>query len=294
MAENKSNGKNKAPIPRGKLIAIGGKENKGEQPERGSAQEDNKNFLEYAILERFVKELKGQNPRIAIIPTASTVPEEISKDYIEVFQSLGVNNLEVVDIRNREDAMKKEYLDIISEVDGVMFTGGDQLRLTSIYGGTAILDKLKERYIYEDFVIAGTSAGAAALSTPMIYEGQSGGAYLKGDVRVTLGLEFIKDVAIDTHFIARGRIVRMTQCLAGNPSCIGMGLEEDTAMLITDGRHGEVLGSGLVTIVDPRGATETNLYTAVTGEPVTIRNLTVHLLGKGDTYTFHKTENVAR
>lgn len=294
MAETKTNGKNRAPIPKGKLIAIGGKENKGQEPAEGSAQEDNENFSEFAILERFVKELKGKDPRIAIIPTASTVPEEISKDYITVFKKLGINNLDVVDIRSREDVFKKEYLDIISEVDGVMFTGGDQLRLTSIYGGTPILDKLKERYIYEDFVIAGTSAGAAALSTPMIYEGQSGGGFLKGDVRITIGLEFMKDVAIDTHFIARGRIVRMTQCLAANPGCIGMGLEEDTAILITEGRYGEVLGSGLVTIVDPRGVTETNLYKAVTGEPVTIKNLTVHLLGKGDTYTFPKTEQVSR
>jgi cyanophycinase len=118
----------------------------------------------------------------------------------------------------------------------------------------------------------------------MIYEGASQGGIIKGDVRVTTGLEFLKDVAIDTHFIARGRIIRMSQAIATNPGCIGIGLEEDTAILVTEGRLIEVLGSGLVTITDGMDSTDTNIYDIGNGEPFTIRDLKVHLLGKGEQY----------
>ncbi|MBA9075392.1 MULTISPECIES: cyanophycinase [Rufibacter] len=269
-------------IPKGKLLAIGGKEDKGQ----GQAQDkdQNINFVDEQILKRFVTELKGDNPLVVVIPTASQEPVQSGQDYVQVFQQLGVANVQVMDIRTRRDALQPEHVETVNQAAGIMFTGGDQLRLTSIFGGTDLLEAMKERYAFTNIIIAGTSAGAAAMSTPMIYEGESDGGYIKGDVRLTTGLEFLKDVAIDTHFLARGRIVRMTQAIATNPECIGIGLEEDTAILVTEGGKVEVIGSGLITVVDGMGITETNIFDIQNGEPFTAKGLKVHLLGDKDEY----------
>ncbi len=272
------------PIPKGKLLAIGGSENKGKQPEQGSNQENNGNFEQMEILKRFRQELRAENPRIAILPVASNEPEYAAKSYLEAFDKIGLKHLEVVDIRLRSDANQPEFRKIIEQADGIVFTGGDQLRLTSLLGGTSLMATLKERYTYDTILIAGTSAGAAALSTPMIYSGQSEGGYKKGDVYITTGLEFMRDVAIDTHFIARGRLYRMAQAIATNPQCIGIGLEEDTAILFSEGKNLEVVGSGLITIVDGRHMSHTNIAAVETGVPITMRDLHIHLLGKGDQY----------
>ncbi|GEO06885.1 cyanophycinase [Adhaeribacter aerolatus] len=269
--------------PKGILIAIGGKEDKGDK--NNPIHERNEQFIKLEILERFTVELKGNNPLIVVIPTASTVPEEVAKDYITVFGKLNCKNVKVADIRSREDAVKQEYIQLIKEADGVMFTGGDQLRLTSILGGTEFLSFLKHRYLKEPIVIAGTSAGAAAMSSGMIYEGQKDNGMFKGDVRSTSGLEFMKNAAIDTHFIARGRMIRMAHRLASNPGCIGIGLEEDTGIVVKEGQEAEVIGSGLIVLMDARGCTASNIYDIENGEPVTLKNLKIDLLGKGDTFT---------
>ncbi len=280
------------PLPKGVLIAIGGKENKGQAPDQNSSQLNNENFIPLGILDCFKAELKKENPLIVIIPTASTVPEESAQDYLQAFKKLGLTNAQVVDIRCREDAGKEEYIKLAEQADGIMFTGGDQLRLTAIFGGTEFLNILKYRYTYDTITIAGTSAGAMAMSTPMIYEGPTdGGGFLKGEVRITTGLEFLKDVAIDTHFIARGRMVRITQAIATNPGCIGIGLEEDTGIIVRDGRNLEVIGSGLIVIVDGHLSTETNVHLVNTGAPVSMRNLIVHMLGAGDRYELNIADN---
>jgi cyanophycinase len=288
MAKKKVSDRHKhhkeAPVPKGCLLAIGGREDKGNK-ELSEEQSKNTDFESEEILKYFVSTLKGKEPMIAVVPTASTEPEKLAQDYVKEFHKLGVKNVEVIDVRSREDAKKPEFLDIVERAAGIMFTGGDQLRLTSILGGTPVLQLMKERYTYDDgFIIAGTSAGATAMSTPMIFEGETQGGYIKGDVRITTGLEFLKNVAIDTHFIQRGRIVRVSQCIVTNPGCIGIGLEEDTAICVTKGGQIKVLGSGLVTIVDGLDITETNIYEIGTGEPFSVRNMRVHLLAEGDTY----------
>ncbi|WP_207430374.1 cyanophycinase [Sabulibacter ruber] len=269
-------------IPRGKLLIIGGKEDKGAKASEGTIH--NINFVDEQIMKRFVQELKGENPLIVIIPTASQIPEESAGDYVEVFRGLGITNIEVADVRTRQEANKPEYIELINKADGIMFTGGDQLRLTAIFGGTQMLMAMKEAYAFRDILIAGTSAGATAMSTPMIYEGESQGGYIKGDVRMTTGLEFLKNVGIDTHFLKRGRIVRLTQAICTNPECIGIGLEEDTAILVTNGGNVEVVGNGLVTIVDGMEMTETNIYNIGNGEPFTAKGLKVHMLGDKEEY----------
>jgi cyanophycinase len=276
--------KSECPVPRGKLLLIGGKEDKGDDKEQGSAPDRNIDFIHFEILQRFVDELSGDKPMIVVIPTASEEPEEIIKDYRKAFKKLDFENLEFTDIRSREDASRPEFKDMIRRAAGIIFSGGDQLRLTAIFGGTEFLTILKERFTYDDVIIAGTSAGAMAMSTPMIYEGQSEGAYIKGDVRVATGMEFLKDVAIDTHFIKRGRIIRMTQALTTNPTCIGIGLEEDTAILVKNGRDCEVVGNGLITVVNPNFITDTNIHRVQEGQPVTVCGLRVDMLGDKDIF----------
>jgi len=285
QTHSKTHPRRECPTPRGKLLAIGGSESKDDAPKPESNQENNGNFEAYQVLQRFCQELRGDNPLVAVFPTASSIPEEMGQIYREVFGKLGVKRVEILDIRSRQDASDPRYLEIIESAAGFMFTGGDQLRPTSILGGTRLMERLKERYTDDEIIIAGTSAGAAALSTPMIYTGQSDGGFKKGDVYITTGLEFMRDVAIDTHFIARGRIWRMAQAIATNPQCIGIGLEEDTAILFSEGNSLEVIGSGLIVVVDGKGMTHTNVTDVDPGVPVTIRDLKVHMLGKGDRYT---------
>lgn len=272
------------PIPKGILLAIGGKESKSEE-KRPESQEENTSFISEQILKRFVKELKGSNPLVLVIPAASSDPEPVAQEYVKLFRSLGVDNVCVVDIRTRDDAKDPEKLKMVDKAAGIMLTGGDQLRLTSILGGSPFLERIKERYTQEKLVVAGTSAGASAMSTNMIYKGEAQGGMLKDEMSSTAGLDLLKNVAIDTHFIDRGRIVRMAQAVAQNPGCIGIGLEEDTAILVKNGVEVEVVGSGLVTILDGMDISSTDIYEIASGDPFTIYDLKMHLLGNGKTYT---------
>ncbi len=165
-----------------------------------------------------------------------------------------------------------------------MFTGGDQLRLTSILGGTPFDTILLDKYKNTDFMYAGTSAGAAAASTNMIYQGSSSEALLKGEVKITSGLGLIDGVIIDTHFVKRGRIGRLFQAVVGNPKVLGIGLGEDTGLLITNGLQMEAIGSGLVIVVDGREIKDTNLTQIAIGKPISINHLITHVMSKYDKF----------
>lgn len=289
MPTRKKNPSNACPPPRGILISIGGHEDK--TPSKN--QDPDLEYAPNAILKRFVQELRGKGP-VIVVPIASEVPEEAAQDYIDVFKELGVKQVEVFDLRERAHAEDAAALALLDKASGIMFTGGDQLRLTALLGGTPWLRRLQERYTNEEIVIAGTSAGAAAMSTPMIYQGRDNQGMLKDEIHVTTGLQLMHDVAIDTHFVARGRIIRMAQIIATNPGCIGLGLEEDTGVVVTQGRELEVIGSGVVTVVDGHGCTSTNIHLIKPGEPITIRNLRVHILSCGERYTLPVQEDLHR
>ena len=272
-------------IPKGRLIAIGGNEDKGTEPEPNYIQKNNLNFFGLQILSRIVHEAGGHDAYIEVITSASSIPEEIGINYLDAFKKLGCNNVRVMDIRKREDVLKPEMLERIRKCQGVMISGGNQLRLSSIFGGTEFLEILTHRYFNEEsFLIAGTSAGAMAMSNTMIYHGSSSEALLKGEVKITTGLAFIKDVIIDSHFVTRGRFGRLTQAVAANPSCIGIGLGEDAGVLITEGRNMEALGSGLVIIIDGHSIRHSNIADLKEGSPLSIENLIVHVMAKGNHY----------
>jgi cyanophycinase len=274
--------------PKGKLIAIGGAEHKGTDPEKGEIQHINLNFVELGILRRVVEEAGGILSRIEVITTASTIPYEVGENYLNAFGKMGCTNVGVMHIRTRQDAMNEEYIERIRVCNAVMFTGGNQLKLSVTDGGTQFLSILKKRYHEENFLIAGTSAGAMAMGSTMIYEGNATRAHLKGEVKMTTGLGFISTIIIDSHFEKRGRFGRLVQSVATNPSSIGIGLGEDTGMLITEGNKMEAIGSGLVVIIDGHDILHSNIADIPDGNPVSIENLKVHFCEKGNGYLINE------
>jgi cyanophycinase len=270
--------------PVGKLIAIGGAEDKGTDLEKGEVHRNNLNFFELGILRRIVEEAGGSGARIEVVTTASTIPHEVGDNYLNAFGKIGCTNVGIMHIRRREDALVKDYLERLRTCDAVMFSGGNQMRLSAIFGGTNFLEILHDRYQHEEFVISGTSAGAMAMSNNMIYEGNASRAHLKGEVKIAKGLGFLDNVIIDSHFEKRGRFVRLAQAVAGNPSSLGIGLGEDTGMLITEGNRMEAIGSGLVIIIDGHDIRHSNIADIPEGNPVSIENLKVHFCEKGNGY----------
>jgi cyanophycinase len=272
---------------KGKLIIIGGAVDKGSFTETNLDKNaaKNLNFFEEGILKRILNESKHkEQSRIEVITTASRIPKEIGHEYVKALSYLGANNADVLNIERREQASEPEILARLKAADVVMFTGGDQLRLTSILGGTPFHDILLDKYMNEDFIYAGTSAGAAAASNTMIYQGSSSEALLKGEVKITSGLGLIDNVIIDTHFVQRGRIGRLFQAVVGNPKVLGVGLGEDTGLLIKNGTKMEAIGSGLVILVDGREVKDTNLTQVELGQPISISHLVTHVMSKYDTF----------
>lgn len=270
--------------PKGKIIAVGGAEDKGTDLETGEFHRNNHNFFELGILRRVVEEAGGTSARIEVITTASTIPFEVGDNYLNAFGKIGCTNVDVMHIRNRQDAMDRQYIDRLLQADAVMFSGGNQMRLSVTDGGTEFLAIMKKRYQEENFLIAGTSAGAMAMSATMIYEGNATRAHLKGEVKMTSGLGFISNVIIDSHFEKRGRFGRLVQAVATNPSCIGIGLGEDTGMLLTEGNKLEAIGSGLVVIMDGHDIIHNNIADIPDGNPISLENLKVHFCEKGNGY----------
>ena len=270
---------------KGKLIAIGGAEDKGTDLEKGEIHRNNLNFFELGILRRIVEESKsGPLSRIEVVTTASMIPHEVGDNYLNAFGKIGCTNIGVMHIRTRADTLNKEYLGRMRDCDVAMFTGGNQLRLTSTLGGTQLLKIVMDRFKEEEsFVVAGTSAGAMAMSNTMIYEGNATKAHLKGEVKITTGLGFMNDVIFDSHFEKRGRFGRLAQAVATNPACIGIGLGEDTGMLITGDRM-EAIGSGCVIIIDGHDIRHNNIADIPEGNPFSIENLKVHFCEKGNGY----------
>jgi cyanophycinase len=271
-------------MTRGYLVSVGGAEDKGTDIEEGFVPKEHLTFFEIGILKTITDLLHGKESRIEVITTASSIPQEVGDNYLKAFAKLHFNNVGILGIRNREDAQLPENIQRIKACDCVMFTGGNQLRLTSIFGGTEILDILKDRLETETFVISGTSAGAMAMSNTMIYEGNAALAHLKGEVKITTGLGFVQNVIIDSHFDKRGRFMRLAQAVAANPGAIGIGLGEDTGVIVREGHLLEGIGSGGVVIIDGRSVGHNNIADAEFNHPISVENLKVHIMEKGNAY----------
>lgn len=251
----------------GILIPIGGGEDKKDKKE---------------ILDRFVRETDSRDPIIEVITTATNMPDEVGRDYTRAFEDLSVRRVNIMHIEEREEANSEDIIDRIKNAHGVIFTGGDQLKLSSILGGTEMHKALKDRFENDThFVIAGTSAGAAAMSNTMIVSGASTDALIKGQLQLTNGLDFINSVFIDTHFTQRGRFGRVIQTVAANPAVLGLGLGEDTGAVIFDNDDLEIIGSGLAVVVDGSEIKYSNLADVAEGEPITVEGVKIHILSAG-------------
>jgi cyanophycinase len=267
---------------KGTLIPIGGNEDKGiEENEQYTLE-----FIDDGILFHVVKEAGGINANIVVIPTASSIPVEVGENYMEAFTTLGCKNVTVLDIRSKEDSEKENAIKLIKEANCVMFSGGDQSKITNKIGGTKIHEILVARYKNEaGFVIAGTSAGAMAMATEMIAGGSASEAFIKGAVSMYKGLNLIPELIIDTHFIKRGRFGRQSEAVAKHPNLIGFGLAEDTGMIIKNGNDCTVIGSGMVIVFDGSKLTHNNEKILDEGTPMTMANLTIHVLSNSDMYS---------
>ncbi|MGJ8562584.1 MAG: cyanophycinase [Alphaproteobacteria bacterium] len=252
---------------RGYIIPIGGGEKKVKSSE---------------ILMRFIELSGGKDGHIAIIPTASRL-DDTGDRYKEVFENIGVKSAVIVKLDTREDCEDAKFLDVLEKATGIFMTGGDQLRLATIIGGTSVA-KLMRRANAAGVHIAGTSAGAAFIGEHMIAFGRSGSTPKLGMANLAPGLGLTNRVVIDQHFRERGRLGRLLTALAYNPFATGIGVDEDTAAFIGPDDHIDVIGSGGLTVIDPSDLEHSSMADVRQGEPVCLIGVKLHILQHGSRY----------
>ncbi len=237
------------------------------------------------ILQHFVALCGGRRARIAILPTASSDPDT-GRDYERLFRSLGAQEAKAVSIERRSDADDEDYLAVLERADGVFLTGGNQLKLSTILGGTPVAKLLRRRNAAGQHV-AGTSAGAAFLSEHMIAFGEEGPTPRVGMMTLAPGLGLTNRVVIDQHFRQRDRLGRLLMALALNPFAVGLGLDEDTAAFIGPDDVIEIRGSGAITCIDPSKVEYSSADHTDRGQPVSLVGVQLHILTHGASYNLH-------
>lgn len=249
----------------GNLLIIGGNEDKDE---------------ECVILRKFIAMAGGREARIAVVTTATESPHEVGDQYRTLFAEFGAEATNILYISNRESANDRYQITEIENCSGIFFTGGDQLRLTSILGGSGV-DAAIRRAFRCGTVIAGTSAGASVMSDTMIVEGPSSDTPKKSMLSMAHGMGLLQEVVIDQHFAQRGRINRLLAAVAQNPHVLGVGIDEDTALVVTPERVFEVIGSQTVTIIDGKNIVHSNISESQHADPLALTNVKVHILPSG-------------
>jgi len=265
---------------KGTLIPIGGNEDKGYHREDRFRLD----YISEGILSRVVAESGGSDSKILVVTTASGVPDEVAQNYIEAFEKLGCRNVKTLYIDSEEMANSPEILGLLKECNCLMLSGGNQTKITRVIRKTAFHRMMLDRYINEDFVIAGTSAGAMCMAKEMIAGGSSMQSFIKGSVKMRRGMKLIPQLIIDTHFIQRGRFGRIAEAVARFPDRIGIGIAEDTGLIIKNGNSCDVIGSGMVILFDPGSLTHNKFALLKEGTPLTMTNLITHVLSAGDSY----------
>ena len=250
------------------LVIIGGAEDK---------------TTDKVILSNLVKLTQKKEPRFVVVTTATEKPQEAGEQYIKVFHSLGVENVSVLKIEGRDDAWRDEPAKEIEKADCIFFTGGDQLRITSILGGTPIYENL-HKSLGKGKIIAGTSAGASMMSEIMVVEGEDKEAPSRCTIKMAPGMGLLQGAIIDQHFNQRGRIGRLLSAIAQNPQCLGIGIDENTAIIVNHKNEFVVLGDGVATIIDGRHIDFCNTSEQYPNEPLAITNVRIHVLPAGYGY----------
>lgn len=280
-------------LPKGIIVAVGGAEDKGPVEEKEKLHRID--FFKEGILNKIV-ELAGKKsaPKIEVVTTASSIPDEVGASYKKAFKKLGCNDVGHLKITTREEAESEKVLARLAASNCIFFSGGDQAKLCSILGGTTFIIRLMQRYRNEYFVIAGTSAGAASMSQTMICGGPEEKAYLKGEVNLSIGFGFLQGVIIDTHFDTRGRFGRLAQAITTQPGELGIGLDEDTGIIVEKGFRMKTIGSSSVVLIDGRQIVQTNIADIKQGMPISVSNLRVHIMTHSDIYDLEQHEFIGK
>ncbi|MGA7936185.1 MAG: cyanophycinase [Kovacikia sp.] len=239
-----------------------------------------------SILSAFFESAGGKLATIGIISCASQEPMVLGARYYQIFQGMGAQQVQVLDIPYPKGCDEERSLDILSNCTGVFVTGGDQLRLCNLIGGSKFIELIKERVQLGKLVLAGTSAGAAMMGEKMIAGGSSGESPNRSLVDLAEGLGFIPELLVDQHFHNRNRMARLISAVAAHPDKLGVGIDEDTCAAFEDNRTFEVLGKGTITVIDPGELTHTNYLEADETSPLRLHKLTVHVLSQGDRYDY--------
>ncbi|MCA9680672.1 MAG: cyanophycinase [Myxococcales bacterium] len=252
------------------MVPVGGAEDKDGNP---------------VILRRFVEVSGEADARIAIIPTASRLDDTGSR-YERIFRELGAGDARSLDYKRREDARNPQWLAYLRECTGIFLTGGNQLRISTILGGTDVARTIRTANA-GGVPVGGTSAGAAILSEHMIAFGKSGASPRAGMVSLAPGFGLTNRVVIDQHFRQRDRIGRLLAALAYNPFAVGIGLDEDTAAFISGQDCIEVIGSGAITIIDASQLEHSSMGSAQDGDAICMTGIRLHILSHGGRYDLH-------
>lgn len=255
-------------MTQGTIVAIGGAEDKSQKS---------------VILGRVMALAPEGRDEVAVITTASGIPQEVFPSYREVFHDLGASAVHHLDVRNRADARKADYVALVERAGVVFMSGGDQLRLTNVLGASPLLAAIRAAN-EAGAVVAGTSAGAAAMSATMIYNGHAADALRKGAVKMAAGLGFVEGVVIDSHFLERGRFTRLMEVGTTNPEFVGIGLGEDAAVIVHEGTVLEAIGNGHVVVVDCTEPGYSNVADLEDGMPVATSHVLMHALTSGFGY----------
>lgn len=262
----------------GHLLVIGGAEDK---------------YNERRILKKFLALAGDADAEILIVPVASDFPEFASDVYVQAFRNLGVKNPRVLRATSRQDVFDADPEALLNGVSGVFITGGDQMRLVSVLGGTKFAQKLGDMVVNTNIVVAGTSAGAAGMSASMIVRGEPSPHPHKNSVRLSPGLGFLKNIIIDQHFTERGRISRLITAVSYNPYNLGIGIDENTAIILNNEGVLEVFGAGTVTIVDGSQITYNEIAEVGEHESFSVCGVNLNIMGDGLIYDYFARAPVA-
>lgn len=255
----------------GHLLVIGGAEDK---------------YNERRILKKFLELAGGEEAEVLIVPVASDYPEFAADVYTQAFRNLGVVNPRVLRATSRQDVVNADVDRLLDGVTGIIMTGGDQMRLVSLLGGTKLAEKIRQRVRETNVVLAGTSAGAAAMSTTMIVRGEPSSHPHKDAVRLSPGLGFLKNIIIDQHFTERGRISRLITAVSFNPYNLGVGIDENTAIILDGKGILEVYGQGSTTIVDGSQISFNEIAEVGDNEAFSVCGVQFHVLRDGLIYDY--------
>jgi cyanophycinase len=241
-----------------------------------------------AILNAFFNSAGGKLATIGVIPCASQEPSVVGDRYYQIFKGMGAPQVQILDIRQPKECDEERWLNVLSNCTGVFLTGGDQLRLRDLIVGSKFMASIEQRIALGNLVLAGTSAGAAIIGEQMISGGSSGDSPSQSLVDLTTGLGIFPDLLVDQHFHNRNRMARLMSAIAAHPDKLGVGIDEDTCAAFENDSTFEVLGKGTITIIDPGKLTHTNYLASGQSSPLSLHNLTVHILSPGDRYNYQQ------